>query len=232
AYNSQSQIAARVWTFARDEPVDSAYFRDRLRRALGMRELFFGEQREAGAWTHPFPSSLAFRIVNAESDGLPGLVVDRYGDWLVVQVLTLGAATHIDEIVASLEEILTPRGIYERSDVDVRKREGLPERVGRLRGAEPPDIIEIEETGLTFLVDVKRGHKTGFYLDQRVNRQRAARYLNGALLNAFAYTGAFGVYAASLNGAAVTNLDSSASALELARANFRRNQLEVQAQED
>jgi 23S rRNA (cytosine1962-C5)-methyltransferase len=117
----------------------------------------------------------------------------------------------------------------ERSDVDVRKKEGLPETTGVLWGEEPPDKIEIVENGLRFWVDVKRGHKTGFYLDQRLNRQRALPYLRGEVLNAFAYTGAFGVYAAKFNNAHIVNLDASVSSLELARENFALNGVQANA---
>src|SRR5581483_1063387 len=155
-----------------------------------------------------FDWATALRLVNAESDGLPGVIVDRYADFLVVQFLTLAAELHKEEIAQALlgASPVTPllRGIYERSDVDVRRKEGLAETTGVLAGEEPPAHVEIIENGLSFLVDVKRGHKTGFYLDQRVNRERAVRYLRGEVLNAFAYTGAFGVYAAVRNDGHVT----------------------------
>lgn len=210
AYNSRSQIAARVWTFDRDENIDLQLFRRRIASAAAFRKTLA-------------PATTSLRLVNAESDELCGIVVDRYADFLVTQFLTLGAERHKQEIVNALQELFTPRGIYERSDVDVRKKEGLKETTGVLLGQEPPDRIEIIENELRFWVDMKRGHKTGFYLDQRLNRQRAAPYLRGKILNAFAYTGAFGVYAARRNDAHVTNLDASASSLEIARANFELN---------
>jgi 23S rRNA (cytosine1962-C5)-methyltransferase len=171
---------------------------------------------------------IAYRLVNAESDGLPGIVVDRYAEWLVVQFLTLGASLLADPIVEVLAEHFKPLGIYSRSDVDVRREEGLAETRGVLRGDEPPDRIEIVENGLSFLVDVKQGHKTGFYLDQCTNRERVVPFLRGTVLNAFAYSGAFGVYAARRHASAVTNLDSSAGALDLARSNFERNGLQAE----
>lgn len=218
SYNSRSQIAARVWTFEQAEQVDHEFFLDRIRRAVEFRKFL----ESAGS-----PERSAIRLVNAESDGLPGVVVDRYADFLMVQALTLGAELHRTELVKALQELLAPRGIYERSDVDVRKKEGLKDTTGNLFGSDPPERVEIEEYGLHFLVDVKRGHKTGFYLDQRVNRQRAARYLRGEVLNAFAYTGAFGVYAAKPNEAHVTNLDASSAALELSKENFSLNGVEA-----
>src|SRR5581483_4144342 len=212
AYNSRSQISARVWTFEQNEWIDRAFFHRRIERAANFRRFLFGDSQ-----------TISCRLVNAESDDLPGIVIDRYADFLVVQFLTLGSELHKDEILDTLDKLFAPRGIYERSDVDVRTREGLSEKSGVLRGKLPPDHIEIQENGLRFIVDVKRGHKTGFYFDQRINRQRATPYLCGEVLNAFAYTGAFGIYAAKANGAHITNLDASASALALARENFELN---------
>lgn len=240
AYNSRSQIAARVWTFERDENIDRDFFRRRIENAMVAR---------SNVQTLERSTFNAFRLVNAESDFLPGIVIDRYADFLVAQFLTLGAELHKVEIVEVLKELFVENQslvsnlpspvsrppspvtcIYERSDVDVRKKEGLKETTGGLWGGEPPDRIEIIENGLRFLVDVKRGHKTGFYLDQRVNRQGAVPYLRGAVLNAFAYTGAFGVYAAKFNDARVVNLDASALALDLARENFVLNGVEANAE--
>lgn len=229
AYNSRSQIAARVWTFERDEQIDHAFFVRQIQRAFELRRFLLKNQGWISEKSIPDFSTTSLRLVNAESDFLPGIVIDRYQDFLVAQFLTLGAELHKDDIVGEIHELplqessLSVRGIYERSDVDVRKKEGLPETTGVLFGAEPPDRIEIVENGLSFFVDVKRGHKTGFYLDQRVNRLRATPYLRGDVLNAFCYTGAFGVYAASRNDARVTNLDSSAASLDLARENFILN---------
>ncbi len=216
-YNARSQIAVRVWTW-NDEPVDRAFLRARLERALCARDALVDRA-----------ATNAYRVINAESDGLPGLVVDRYADFVVLQFLTLGIDTRKAEIVELIEELLHPRGIYERSDVDVREKEGLESAVGVLRGAEPPNVIEICENNLRFLVDVKRGHKTGFYLDQRENRKRVAE-LNRLLpyapetLNVFSYTGAFAVYACTTHpNAHVVNLDTSSDALNLARENMQLN---------
>lgn len=216
AYSAKSQIAARVWTFDQDEPVDRAFFERRLRAAI--------KRRDAPVVGLALTSSSgAYRLVNAESDGLPGLIVDRYADYLVAQFLSAGAEEHKQEVVSFLAQETKPRGIYERSDVDVRKKEGLPLTKGSLFGQEPPDRIQIEENGLRFWVDLKRGQKTGFYLDQRVNRVRASPYLGGEVLNVFAYTGGFGVYASRTGASRVVNLDASASSLDIARANFELN---------
>lgn len=220
-YNSQSQIAARVWTFD-DVPIDRAFLRARLERAIAARAALIDHA-----------TTNAYRLVNAESDGLAGVIVDRYADFLVAQFLTLGVERRKAEIVELLAELFAPRGIYERSDVDVRAKEGLTPSVGVLHGAAPPDLIEMRENGLRFLVDVKRGHKTGFYLDQRENRARVATFLRAAVggqpslvevLNVFSYTGGFAVSIGAANDAArVVNLDASRDALNLARENMRLN---------
>ena len=208
--NRKSQIVVRLLTWKEDEAIDEAFWRSRLERAIAGREAL----REASSG-----DTTAYRLVNAESDGLPGLIVDRYGDWLVTQFLTLGVERWKKEIVGQLGK-LPYRGVYERSDVEVRAKEGLPQTTGVLAGDEPPDLVEIRENGLRFWVDVKRGHKTGFYLDQRDNRRKVAPYLRGReVLNCFAYTGAFAVYAMAAGAKSVTNVDTSADALELARRN-------------
>jgi 23S rRNA (cytosine1962-C5)-methyltransferase len=208
--NRRSQIVVRLLTWDAEERVDGDFWRRRLGQAIAARRL-------------P-PGTDACRLVYAESDGLPGLIVDRYGDWLVMQCLTTGMATRRDEIAGLLAELLEPAGIYARDDADVRRQEGLVLETGPLWGDEPPDLVEIEEHGHRFLADVKRGQKTGFYLDQRENRRVTAAYCSGArVLNAFAYTGAFGVYAGRAGAASVVNLDSSAQALTLAQENAQRN---------
>ena len=210
-YNSKSQIAVRLWTW-RDESIDRDFLRRRLQAALTARESIIDA------------TTNTYRAVNAESDGLPGLVVDRYADFVIAQFLTLGVEKRKREIVDLTKELLTPRGIYERSDVDVREKEGLPSAVGVLHGDVPPERVEIIENGLRFLVDVKRGHKTGFYLDQRENRKRVGDYLNGEVLNVFSYTGGFAVSACvANNNVRVINLDASRDALELARENMQLN---------
>jgi len=216
-YNARSQITARVWT-CQDEPIDRAFLRARFQRALAARDTVVDQA-----------ATNAYRLVNAESDLLPGLVVDRYADTLVMQFLTLGVEKRKTEFVEIAQELLEPHSIYERSDVDVREKEGLAEATGVLCGAEPPERILVHENKLVFAVDVKRGHKTGFYLDQRENRRRVVEFLSPApqpaeILNVFSYTGGFGVYACAPNPAArVVNLDASLDALNLARENMQLN---------
>ncbi len=211
--NRRSQIVVRLLTWNPQEAIDTAFWRHRLERAVAGRAALAAD-----------PSTDAYRLVNAESDGLPGLVVDRYGPWLVMQCLTLGMARRRDEVATLLAELLTPAGIYARDDADVRLKEGLALETGVLYGDAPPGRVEIVENGLRFLVDVERGHKTGFYLDQRLNRLRAASYSAGAdVLDVFAYTGAFGVYAARAGARSVTHIEGSADALELAARNLSLN---------
>jgi 23S rRNA (cytosine1962-C5)-methyltransferase len=208
--NRRSQIVVRLLTWQQDEPVDSAFWHRRLERAISARQPLASN-----------PDTTAYRLVHAESDYLPGLVVDRHGEWVIAQFLTLGVERHRDEIVATLVDLLAPRGVYERSDVDVRAKEGLPLRAGPLWGEEPPELVEVLENGHRFLVDVRQGHKTGFYLDQRENRARLPAYCGGAdVLDVFAYSGGFAVYAAGARASSVTLVESSAPVLDLARRNL------------
>ncbi len=213
--NRHSQIAVRLLTWNPQEPADHAFWRRRIQGAVERRRGLLQDG-----------STTACRLVHAESDLLPGLIVDRYGDYLVLQALTLGIDQRKAEITAILAELLQPQGIYERSDVDVRAKEHLQPSAGVLWGTEPAELLEIRENGHHFLVDVKKGQKTGFYLDQRDNRQRLAAYgMDRSVLNAFAYTGSFAVYAATAGAGQITNVDSSAEALALARRNMQRNGL-------
>ena len=222
AFSPQSQIAIRVWTFDPREHVSPAWFRERLSRALATRSSL------ATSAPRNDLSLTAYRLVNAESDGLPGLVVDRYADWLVCQFLSAGAEYWKRDLAALLGDLVTQAGIYERSDVDVREKEGLAPTTGVLRGEAPPELVEIGEYGCRFLVDVRGGHKTGFYLDQRDNRALVAEYSGGReVLDAFGYTGAFGVWALKGGAVRVTHVESARAALELARRNLELNGLEA-----
>lgn len=223
-WNSQSQIRAHVLTWGADQPVDEAFWRARLARAIRSRD---------GLPTSARP---AIRLVNAESDGLPGLIVDRYAGWLVLQALTMGIEHRKAMIVGLLHDLLPDiQGIYERSDVDIRDKEGLPPATGLLAGEAPPLLIEIDEDGHLYLVDVRHGHKTGMYIDQRANRNVLARWvraLPGAeVLNAFSYTGGFAIAALKAGAAHVVNIDSSADALALAARHVSLNGLDAAAAE-
>lgn len=217
AFSPHSQIIVRVWTFNVEEEVSPALFRSRLQRALSSRVPLL-ERYDTDAC----------RLVNSESDGIPGLIVDRYGDFLVCQFLAAGTEFWKQTIVKQLAELIPNKGIYERSDVAVREKEGLPELTGVLSGQEPPEFIEIREGQYRFMVDIRHGHKTGFYLDQRDNRAFVAEYAGSSeVLNCFSYTGGFTV-AALMGGAAnVTNIESSADALQLGLRNVKLNGLDI-----
>lgn len=215
AYSPQSQICARVWSWDEAEQIDEAFFRRRLQQAIAARQPFLSH------W-----NSDALRLAHGESDGLPGLVVDRYGDTLVAQFLSCGAERHRDLIADLLMEISGAARLYERSDVEVRRLEGLPERAGLLRGDEPPERILIHENGLEFWVNVRRGHKTGHYLDQGDNRQHLRSFAQGRrVLDCFCYTGGFSVYAVAGGAASVLAIDASAEGLALAGENLALNHL-------
>lgn len=220
AYSSRSQIQARVWSWERGEPVDEGFFRRRLERALGLRQALLPAQPGAA-------ETNALRLVHAESDGLPGLVVDRYAGTLAAQFLSSGAERWRDLLADLLMEMTGAECLWERSDVDVRKLEGLPLRSGPLRGGEPPERLQIRENGLRFWVDVRHGHKTGHYLDQRANRRRVGELAKGReILDCFSYTGGFSVYALAGEAAGVLAVDASAEALVMARDNLALNGLE------
>jgi 23S rRNA (cytosine1962-C5)-methyltransferase len=216
-YSGGSQIRVRAATWDAEQPLDGAWLRAAIDRAV---------QGRAALATS---DDLAYRLVFSEADGLPGLIVDRYGPYLVVQLLTQGMAARAPQVAAILAERLAPRGIYERSDADVREKEGLPAREGVLWGEAPPAALYLRPAALpgvpaeqpSLIVDLQGGQKTGFYLDQAANRARVAAYCAGAeVLDCFCYSGAFSVYAARAGAAALTLVDASADALALARANL------------
>jgi 23S rRNA (cytosine1962-C5)-methyltransferase len=213
AYSPDSQIRVRIWDHDPLTVIDAAFFHRRLAAALAWRRRL-PHLRDTNAW----------RLVNEESDGLPGLVVDRYADFAVCQFLSAGAETWRDAIVAALRAQLPLQGIFERSDTEARRKEGLPPSVGPIWGTPPPVSIDITEGPLRFQVNVHTGHKTGFYLDQRENRRLTATYSAGArVLNAFAYTGAFGLWAFAGGAQSVTQLETSSDALAMAEAHASLN---------
>lgn len=216
AYSPASQIRARMWTFD-DEPVDEHLLRRRVRAALQQREVrLAGPSAGAGD---------ACRLIYAESDLLPGLIVDRYANTLVMQFLTTGAELWREQFAQLLFEETGVGDIYERSDSDVRQLEGLPSRAGPLRGSPPAQLI-IHEYGLAFKVDIAQGHKTGFYLDQRDNRYLLQRFCQGReVLNCFCYTGGFTVHALAAGASLVLSVDTSSEALDLAQENVTLNHL-------
>lgn len=218
AWSPESQIRIRVWTFTRSEQLDTDFFVRRLAAAQAGRQTLIEQQGLS-----------AYRLVAAESDGLPGIIIDRYNDFLVCQLLSAGAEFHKKQLFDALKQLFPECSLYERSDVPVRKKEGLSERHGVVYGETPPDELVIEENnGVKIAIDIKTGHKTGFYLDQRDNRAIAGRYAKGRkVLNCFCYTGGFGVYALQGGASEVVNVDVSEPALALARRNAELNQLDL-----
>ncbi|MBD3289174.1 23S rRNA (cytosine(1962)-C(5))-methyltransferase RlmI, partial [candidate division KSB1 bacterium] len=221
AYSPQSQITVRIWTFDENEPVTMDFFRSRLERAIRLRESLITRDRVN-----------AYRLVNAESDSLPGVIVDRYADYLVCQFLTAGAELWKQTIISQLQELIICKGIYERSDVSVREKENLDQKTGVIAGELPPDLIEIKESDISYFVDVKHGQKTGFYLDQRENRSAIGNYARDReILNCFSYTDGFAIPALISGAASVTNIESSAGAVELAIKNAELNEIDADRNE-
>lgn len=210
-YNPASQISLRILT-RNDEPCDRDFFARRIQDAWDYRRRLCDPQ--------------SCRLIYSESDFLPGLVVDKYADVLVLQSLSLGMERIKDMIADLLMEIVQPAGIYERSDVPVRRLEGMQMTTGLLRG-EVPDLVEMRENGICFGVDVKNGQKTGFFLDQKENRAAIAPLCPGAkVLDCFCHNGSFSLHAAKYGAQSVLGVDISEEALEVARENARRNALD------
>ncbi len=210
-YNPASQISLRILT-RNDEPCDRAFFERRVRDAWEYRKLLCDPE--------------SCRLIYSESDFLPGLVVDKFSDILVLQSLSLGIERIKDMLCDILMQVVQPAGIWERSDVPVRRLEGLEQTTGLLRG-EVPDAVEMVENGIRFLVDVKHGQKTGFFLDQKQNRAAIAPLCKGArVLDCFCHNGSFSLHAAKYGAADVLGVDISEEALEVARQNARLNGFE------
>jgi len=217
AYSPASQIRARMWTFEPDEEVDAEFVAGRVAAAAARRAPLLGSGLTDSA-----------RLVFSEADGVPGLVADRYGDTVVCQLTTAGADAWREVLAGALAALPGVACVYERSDADVREREGLGQRVGLLRGQVPSSDLVAHEAGFRFAVDVAGGHKTGFYLDQRDARAAVASWAAGRrVLNVFGYTGAFSVIAASRGAASVTTIDSSGPALSIAARNGGLNGVDV-----
>ncbi|WP_027359802.1 class I SAM-dependent rRNA methyltransferase [Desulforegula conservatrix] len=214
AYSPFSQIRARVWSFDPEEYVDEGFFRLRIEKAASLR-------------SRTEKVSSAVRIVSSESDYLPGVIIDRYAGFLVCQFLSAGAEFQKKSIIAALERLYPESGIFERSDSSSRKKEGLDLITGLIKYPSPPDLLEIDENGCRFLVDIKNGHKTGFYLDQRDNRRILGEYSEGKrVLNCFSYTGGFAISALKGGCSHATCVDVSESALEISKKNMELNGFE------
>ena len=215
--NPRCAITVRMLTRA-DEPIDAAFVTGRVRGALAWRRQCLGGETNA------------YRLINGEGDRLPGFLVDVYGEFAVLQALTAGAERLKPWLIESLCAEVGCRGIWERSSGNVRREEGLPSIDAPAWGDPPPETLEVDESGHRFLVDLRAGQKTGFYLDQRPNRLLVQQLARGArVLNAFAYTGSFGVYAGKGGATRVVSVESSARALALAERNWDLNHLPPEA---
>jgi 23S rRNA (cytosine1962-C5)-methyltransferase len=217
AYSADSQIRVRAWTFNEKEQIDQAFFTRRIQRAWSVRQDMYDLNQTNG-----------LRVVAAESDGLPGVTIDLYADVLVCQLLSAGADANRELIVTALKQVFPDVSIYERSDVDVRKKEGLKPVTGWLHLPRESGEVVILENGMKILVDVINGHKTGFYLDQRDSRAAAGRLAKGkTVLNCFSYTGTFALSCLKGGAAHVTNVDMSDLALKTAERNLALNNMEL-----
>ena len=213
AYSPRSQIRARFWTFDPDESVDDAFFKRRIAAAVARRQAL-PELRGQAGW----------RLIHAESDGLPGVIADQYDDTVVVQLTSAGADKWRKAIVAGLLKVTGCARIYERSDSDVRGLEGLEPATGWLHGVAPDSPPSIEENGVRLTIDIVAGHKTGFYLDQRDNRALLGQLAAGnEVLNCFCYTGGFSLQALAGGAVGVLSIDSSGPALEQAQTSLALN---------
>ncbi|EHU4867142.1 class I SAM-dependent methyltransferase [Vibrio vulnificus] len=216
AYSPESQIRARVWSFEKQD-INKAFFVKRIQDAQLLREDAIERDGLTG-----------YRLIAAESDGMPGVTIDRYQNFFVCQLLSAGAEHQKQNIVDALIEVFPDCNVYERSDVSVRKKEGLQETTGVLHGEMPPKSVVIEENGVKISVDIVGGHKTGFYLDQRDSRQQAMKYVKDKeVLNCFSYTGGFGLYALKGGAKQVINADVSQPALDTAKFNAELNAFDI-----
>ncbi|ENL8545089.1 23S rRNA (cytosine(1962)-C(5))-methyltransferase RlmI [Serratia marcescens] len=217
AYSPESQIRARVWTFQQDEEINIDSFIRRLQQAQSWRD-----------WVAQRDGLDGYRLIAGESDGLPGITIDRFQNFLVLQLLSAGAEYQRPALLSALQHCYPECSIYDRSDVAVRKKEGLPLAQGPVLGDLPPELLPITEHGMKLLVDIQQGHKTGFYLDQRDSRLAARNYSAGRrVLNCFSYTGAFAVSALMGGCAQVISVDTSQAALDIAKQNVELNKLDL-----
>lgn len=213
AFSPKSQIRARLWTFDPEETIDDAFFKRKVAQAV--------ERRQA---LPELSGQQGLRLIHAESDGLPGVIADQYGDTVVVQLTSAGADKWRNAIVGALQKATGCVRIFERSDSEVRRLEGLEPLTGWLLGEAPKAPLLIEENGVRLGVDIEGGHKTGFYLDQRDNRLLLGKLAAGkSVLNCFCYTGGFSLQALAGGATEVLSIDSSGPALQQAEANLALN---------
>lgn len=212
SYSPHSQIRARVWTFDQEQQIDQAFFEGKIDRSIQIRDRIIKNGNLTG-----------YRLFAAESDGLPGVTVDVFDNTIVIQLVSAGAEFQRDNLINALKSKFPTHNIYERSDADARGKEGIKKARGLIHGELPTELV-IEENGIKAYVDIEKGHKTGFYLDQRDNRQTLEGLVEGKkVLNCFSYTGTFGLYALRGGATHVTNVDMSQDALDIAKRNVELN---------
>ncbi len=212
-YNSRSQIRVRLLEWDERRLIDDGWWFSHIKDSM---------ERRSGLSANGLTS--AYRLLYAESDLLPGLIVDKYADFMVVQILTAGIEIVKPLVVSALDELISPSGIFERSDAESRSLEGLPQSIGPLAGNPPPPLLEISENSLKFLVDITSGQKTGLYLDQRDNHLAVSAIAKGCeVLDCFSYSGGFAVSALAGGAKRVVMVDSSGPSINLARENIRLN---------
>ncbi|EXU73674.1 MULTISPECIES: 23S rRNA (cytosine(1962)-C(5))-methyltransferase RlmI [Erwinia] len=217
SWSPDSQIRARIWSWQQDESIDITFFIKRLQTAQRLRD-----------WLAVRDELDSYRLIAGESDGLPGITIDRFGNFLVLQLLSAGAEYQRAALITALQQCYPECAVYDRSDVAVRKKEGLELTQGVVTGETPPELLPITEHGMKLLVDIRTGHKTGYYLDQRDSRLATRRYAADArVLNCFSYTGGFAVSALMGNCAEVISVDTSQAALDVARKNIELNKLDL-----
>ena len=217
AYSPTSQIRARFWSFFEKTKIDELFFAERLETAIQL--------RESRGFSISNPLS-AFRLIYAENDGIPGCIIDKYGEYYSVEILAAGPEKHREIIYKVLAKKTGCKGIFERCDSDVRKKEGMEKRTGVVYGIVPETPIPMEENGIRFLIDIRNGHKTGYYLDQRDARKRIGELSSGKkVLNCFCYTGGFGLFALKGNASHIYQVDVSKSALKIAKELLIENKL-------
>lgn len=215
-YNVHSRVAVRLLEWNQEHPIDDRWWRHRIQRAVALRTHLLTDQNDT------------VRLVFAEADFLPGLIVDKYGDFLSVQIHSSGIEAVKTIIVDELVQLLQPKGIYERSDLNARQHEGLPDANGLLYGEKPSDFVDVIENGIRYQINIIEGQKSGFYCDQRDNRSLTAQYVKGKrVLDCFCYTGGFTLNALKSGASAVVSVDSSALAIETLQKNLVFNKLDA-----
>lgn len=212
-YNAQSRVAVRVLSWDSNQKIDADWWRMRIRQAVNARRDLL-ESTDTNAC----------RLIFSEADFLPGLIVDRYADFLSVQILSSGMEQFKSSWLDELQQLLTPKGIFDRSDANARSHEGMEASSGVLWGEAPPDFIEVMENGIRYEVNIAEGQKSGFYCDQRDNRKKVAAHAKGKkVLDCFCYSGGFTLNALAAGAASVTSVDSSTLAIETLQRNLKLN---------